>query len=140
MLLHPLWDLVLPRFAVAQFVVWFIVVEQLSVYFGFYNENSWFSSEYYFFTLTLTKPLHQLWSLYLIFYQYILLYFPLKILIEMVVASKHTHVISSYYFFPIKFFFFFSKSSPLAIHYYFFFLKVIIHLVLILWFFLGFPW
>ena len=32
----------LPRFVVAQFVVLFIVVEQLSVYFGFCNENSWF--------------------------------------------------------------------------------------------------
>ena len=32
----------LPRFAIAQFVVKFIVVELLSVYFGFCNENGWF--------------------------------------------------------------------------------------------------
>ena len=49
---------------------------------------SYFSSEYYFFTLTLEKLLHQLQSLYIIFYQYILFYYLLKILIEMVVASK----------------------------------------------------
>ena len=49
---------------------------------------SYFRSEYYFFTLTLEKLLHQLQSLYIIFYQYILFYYLLKILIEMVVASK----------------------------------------------------
>ena len=56
--------------------------------------------------------------IYIIFYQYILLYFLLKILIEVVVASRYTHVISPYYFFFYNFFF--SKLSPLAIHYFFF--------------------
>ena len=44
--------------------------------------------------------------IYIIFYQYILLYFLLKILIEVVVASRYIHVISPYYFFFSIIFFF----------------------------------
>ena len=102
---------------------WYNVLSEcyLGMRFFLFLSLSCFSTEYYFFTLTLEKPLHQLWSLYLIFYQYILLYFPLKILIEMVVASKHTHVISSYYFFPIKFLFFFFQIITISNSLLFFF-------------------